>query len=74
MKLLKRSLAGLLAAAGIAGSTGCGGMSASPSISPLDFLLPGLVGNSLKNTSPDTATTNATAVPSAPVVAVASVR
>ncbi|HVR37437.1 MAG TPA: hypothetical protein VMS21_16505 [Methylomirabilota bacterium] len=33
--------------------TGCGGFSASQSISPASFLLPGLVGNESSGDSPD---------------------
>lgn len=74
MKMLKRSAAGLLAAAGIAGLTGCGGMSASQGISPLDFLLPGLVGNGSKTNSPVSSQAGQMAgVPASPV-SVASVR
>lgn len=35
----------VVAALAVAGGSGCGGVSASKSISPLDFILPGLTEN-----------------------------
>jgi hypothetical protein len=45
MKPVKRLAILVLAVVGIAGLTGCGGFQASRTISPLDMLLPGLVGS-----------------------------
>lgn len=44
MKLLKKAAAASLALTAAAFLTGCGGFSASPSISPASFFLPGFVG------------------------------
>lgn len=44
------------------GTAGCGGISASKSVSPLDFFLPGLIQNQPQPAQPPGTATNSTAV------------
>lgn len=62
----RKGLCVLAATAVAAIGTGCGGISASPSVSPGSFFLPGLMKNEAPKQAP------ASTVPAAPAPAVAS--
>jgi hypothetical protein len=74
MKSVKRPAVLVLAVIGIAGLTGCGGFQASRTISPLDMLLPGLVGTEPTKGTPAADHSDSAENQPAPHLAVASVR
>lgn len=74
MKLPKRTLSAIVAAFGAVALTGCGGLSASKSVSPLDFILPGLVGSPQAPKAGPETPPKTSEDPAAPVLDIASVR